>query len=559
MIYGRYFDLPRAVIRERAEELLEFVQLTDRRDSKVDPLSGGMKRRLTIARALINQPELLLLDEPTTGLDPQARHLVWERLYRLKQTGVTLVLTTHYMDEAEQLCDRLVIMDGGRIVAEGSPRELIDRARDARGRRGALRRPTPTRPRRCRSSSRWPIASSRSPIASCCTPTTATAPRRRSTTTACAPRRCSCAGPASKTCSSSSPAARSRRAERRTARVGRARPTPPILRVVEREWQVYRRLWRGLAFSTFLSPVLFLAAMGLGLGEPRRREQSGTVDGVSYLDFVAPGLLGRERGAARRRRVDVAGARRREVDALLPRHGRDADHGRATSSAGFVIWTAIRTMFGAAVFLVVAALLGAIPSPWGVLAIPAAGADRGRVLRAARARSRSTQETDCLVPGDHAARRSCRCSCSRARSSRSRSCRTGSSRSRCCRRCGTASSSPGRATTGDFDALADRRRTSRSSSRVVAAGWFVGRAHVHAAAGGDDRDPHRAARASSSATCSRTGACGSSSSPASSSRCCSCSRSASASASSSATSQVGGDVGHLRRVRRARAARDRRR
>ena len=125
LIYGRYFDLPRPLIKERAEELLDFVQLTDRRDSKVDPLSGGMKRRLTIARALINQPELLLLDEPTTGLDPQARHLVWERLYRLKQTGTTLVLTTHYMDEAEQLCDRLVIMDRGRIVAEGAPRDLI--------------------------------------------------------------------------------------------------------------------------------------------------------------------------------------------------------------------------------------------------------------------------------------------------------------------------------------------------------------------------------------------------------------------------------------------------
>ncbi len=127
LVYGRYFDLPRAVIRERAAELLDFVQLSDRRDSRVDPLSGGMKRRLTIARALVNQPELVLLDEPTTGLDPQARHLLWERLYQLKRSGVTLVLTTHYMDEAEQLCDRLVIMDRARIVAEGSPRELIDR------------------------------------------------------------------------------------------------------------------------------------------------------------------------------------------------------------------------------------------------------------------------------------------------------------------------------------------------------------------------------------------------------------------------------------------------
>jgi lipooligosaccharide transport system ATP-binding protein len=126
-VYARYFGIPRAVARARAAELLDFVQLSDRARDKVEPLSGGMKRRLTIARALVNEPELVLLDEPTTGLDPQARHLVWERLFRLKQRGVTLVLTTHYMDEAEQLCDRLVVMDGGRIVAEGSPRELIDK------------------------------------------------------------------------------------------------------------------------------------------------------------------------------------------------------------------------------------------------------------------------------------------------------------------------------------------------------------------------------------------------------------------------------------------------
>jgi lipooligosaccharide transport system ATP-binding protein len=127
VIYGRYFGLPMAQIRERATELLHFARLDDRRISRVDPLSGGMKRRLIIARSLINRPELVLLDEPTTGLDPQARHLLWERLYRLKREGVTLVLTTHYMDEAEQLCDRLVIMDDGRIVAEGSPRQLIER------------------------------------------------------------------------------------------------------------------------------------------------------------------------------------------------------------------------------------------------------------------------------------------------------------------------------------------------------------------------------------------------------------------------------------------------
>jgi lipooligosaccharide transport system ATP-binding protein len=127
VIYGRYFGLSRAEVRKRAGELLDFVQLGERAGSKVEPLSGGMKRRLTIARALVNEPELLLLDEPTTGLDPQARHLVWDRLFRLKQRGATLVLTTHYMDEAEQLCDRLVIMDRGRIAEEGSPLDLIRR------------------------------------------------------------------------------------------------------------------------------------------------------------------------------------------------------------------------------------------------------------------------------------------------------------------------------------------------------------------------------------------------------------------------------------------------
>ena len=125
LTYARYFDIPRDIARRRTRELLEFVQLSDRAKDGVEPLSGGMKRRLTIARALVNEPELLLLDEPTTGLDPQARHLVWDRLYRLKQRGVTIVLTTHYMDEAEQLCDRLVVMDKAKIVASGSPRSLI--------------------------------------------------------------------------------------------------------------------------------------------------------------------------------------------------------------------------------------------------------------------------------------------------------------------------------------------------------------------------------------------------------------------------------------------------
>jgi lipooligosaccharide transport system ATP-binding protein len=124
-IYGRYFGIPKGEVKARVDELLEFVQLTDKAKAKVDDLSGGMKRRLTIARSLVNRPDLLLLDEPTTGLDPQARHVLWDRLFRLKQSGVTLVITTHYMDEAEQLCDRLVVMDKGLIVAEGSPLTLI--------------------------------------------------------------------------------------------------------------------------------------------------------------------------------------------------------------------------------------------------------------------------------------------------------------------------------------------------------------------------------------------------------------------------------------------------
>lgn len=124
-LYGRYFGLPSKVIKAKIDELLEFAQLVEKRDSKVEALSGGMKRRLTIARALVSDPDILMLDEPTTGLDPQARHILWDRLFRLKERGVTLVITTHFMDEAEQLCERLVVMDHGKIMAEGSPVELI--------------------------------------------------------------------------------------------------------------------------------------------------------------------------------------------------------------------------------------------------------------------------------------------------------------------------------------------------------------------------------------------------------------------------------------------------
>ncbi len=124
-VYGRYFGLSKKFIHGKIEELLAFAQLEEKRGVKVEALSGGMKRRLTIARALVSEPEILMLDEPTTGLDPQARHILWDRLFRLKEQGVTLLITTHYMDEAEQLCDRLMVMDKGRIMAEDSPANLI--------------------------------------------------------------------------------------------------------------------------------------------------------------------------------------------------------------------------------------------------------------------------------------------------------------------------------------------------------------------------------------------------------------------------------------------------
>src|SRR5207253_1114226 len=193
-------------------ELLEFMQLKERSKDKVDELSGGMKRRLTIARALINSPELLLLDEPTTGLDPQARHLVWDRLYRLKQRGVTLVLTTHYMDEAEQLCDRLVVMDKARIAAEGSPRELIDKY------------------------STREVLELRFPI------------------------------------------------DQQSVLDGKLND------VVEYNALVFRRIWRGSIAVSFFTPLFFLAAMGIGLGSLVNRS-SGGVNGVPYLEFLAPGLI----------------------------------------------------------------------------------------------------------------------------------------------------------------------------------------------------------------------------------------------------------------------------
>ena len=176
LVYGRYFGLPRSVVAASAPTSCSaFAQLEEKRKAKVDDLSGGMKRRLTIARALINEPRILLLDEPTTGLDPQARHILWDRLFRLKERGTTLVLTTHYMDEAEQLCDRLVVVDKGTIMAEGTPAALIRAVLDARGARGAVRVASATRRPRCGSPASA-TASRCCPTGCCSTPTTA---RRR--------------------------------------------------------------------------------------------------------------------------------------------------------------------------------------------------------------------------------------------------------------------------------------------------------------------------------------------------------------------------------------------
>ena len=263
-IYGRYFGLSRAEVNRRADELLEFAQLTERADDQVEPLSGGMKRRLTIARSLINEPTVLLLDEPTTGLDPQARHLLWDRLYRLKQRGVTLVLTTHYMDEAEQLCDRLVVMDKAKIVAEGSPRELIERystrevteLRFAPGRGRDARRPA----RRHRPARRAPAR-----------PRPALRRRRRGGGGRRPPAR-----PQARVGARPPVVARGRLPAPDRALADRlgapmtslARPisSSAIGRVFEHRFLSYRRTFRASIFSSFLSPVLFLAAMGIGLG-----------------------------------------------------------------------------------------------------------------------------------------------------------------------------------------------------------------------------------------------------------------------------------------------------
>ena len=306
-VYGRYFGLPRARVRAKAAELLEFAQLTERADEPVEPLSGGMKRRLTIARSLVNDPELLLLDEPTTGLDPQARHLLWDRLFRLKREGVTLIITTHYMDEAEQLCDRLVVMDGGLIVAEGSPGRA-DRPLLHQGGAGAAVRPG-ARPRgRARSPALAERVEELPDRLLLYTDDGERAAGRGGRGRAAADVR---AGPpvvaggrvpaADRPDAWWTDGAHRDRPRRRTA----APPTfaGGVLLVVEHYWIWYRRNWRATAVSSVLQPLLFLLAFGVGFGSlvdgtGRAAEATG---GVDYLVWLAPALLARVGGAERRR------------------------------------------------------------------------------------------------------------------------------------------------------------------------------------------------------------------------------------------------------------------
>ncbi len=206
-IYGRYFGLPAKVCHEKADELLAFAALEDKAKSRVDQLSGGMKRRLTIARGLINDPRILLLDEPTTGLDPQARHVLWDRLFRLKERGTTLVLTTHYMDEAEQLCDRLDRGRQGPDHGRRHPGLPHPRALESRSARGPLRL-RPQRGRRRRAAPASATASRCCPTASSSTPTTARRCSSASPTRATSRSPRSCAARASRTSSSGSPEGR---------------------------------------------------------------------------------------------------------------------------------------------------------------------------------------------------------------------------------------------------------------------------------------------------------------------------------------------------------------
>ncbi len=289
-IYGRYFGIPAAEVRERAQELLEFVQLTDKAKSKVEDLSGGMKRRLTIARSLVNKPDLLLLDEPTTGLDPQARHLLWDKLFRLKQTGVTLVITTHYMDEAEQLCDRLVVMDKGVIVAEGSPAALIQQhsTREVTELRFGLAGEDDTHEALAEKVSdlgdRVEVLPDRLLVYSDDGDQVAAKVHERGL------RAGGRAGPTLH--------ARGRLPAPDRPDLGGLMSIPqglPVTEGVGRQvdyWlTVYRRTWKGTAISSFVAPLFYVVAMGVLLGGFIEGDPAELEGATSYLAFLVPGLV----------------------------------------------------------------------------------------------------------------------------------------------------------------------------------------------------------------------------------------------------------------------------
>ena len=401
IMYGRYFDLPRAEITRRALNLLEFTQLSERANDKADNFSGGMKRRLTIARSLISEPDVLILDEPTTGLDPQARHLVWERLYRLKSEGVTLVITTHYMDEAEQLCDRLVVMDRGKIVAHGTPRELIERALDARGARAALRAQRPRPARRGRRRPRRPRRGAPGPPLAL-RPRRRRGARRGPRERASRPRARSCGAPRSRTSSCGSPVGRwwtdvTTTREPITAR-GAAQPTvgwAPWRRALWYHAAFWARTWRGQVFSSFLFPILYLAVDG-----PRRRQAR------QRARRHRPG-----RALPRLRRAGAARDERRCRSRRTSRCGRSSrrSSGRAATGprsrrpsrprdlvAAKLTWVAIHVAMVGVIYTTVLAAFGVLHSPLAVL-LPLAAALTGLAYAAPIAAYCATQENPQLV------------------------------------------------------------------------------------------------------------------------------------------------------------------
>ena len=358
-LYGRYFDLPKAVLRERVDQLLEFAKLTERANDRVEPLSGGMRRRLTIARALISAPDVVILDEPTTGLDPQARHLLWDRLYRLKQEGVTLVITTHYMDEAEQLCDRLVVMDGGRIAAAGSPRELIERwsTREVVELRFEPGRHEEAGIAYGDLASRVEVLPDRVLLYTDDGDDALKAgprPRRDAHRHARATLH-----------------ARGRLLAPHGKDAGGLSATPMALRVYQYWWLSYKRTWRATVTSSFGYPVLYLAAIGVGLGQLIDKGPHGEIDGVQYLWFLAPGLLAStamQIGTNEATFPVMAGIKwvKTYIAMLASPVGVD------DVLYGHLAWITTRVAMSAAVFLAVMAAFGTVHSYWAILAFPAA-------------------------------------------------------------------------------------------------------------------------------------------------------------------------------------------